>query len=98
MIIQNEICYELTASTALVIMTSNFLQAHNHHEMKEVFHEDNKEVHNRCAVALANKLQDHQQPNHDLYLESQCCSIVKQHSGMGQKTPGPLTKNGKTYK
>lgn len=87
MIIHNGICYEFTASTALVIMTSNFLQAQNHHKMKEVFHEDNKEVQNRCAMALANKLQHHQQPNHDLYLKSLCCSIIK-HSGMGQKTPG----------
>lgn len=60
---------EILGQTALVIMKQNLLKAHDHPDMPVIFYGDNTGVQRKCQTALLNKLRDHQQPNHDLYLE-----------------------------
>ncbi len=60
---------EIQEQTALVIMSTNLLQAQQNNSMPVILHGDNIDIQRKCASATFSKLHDHRQSNHDLYME-----------------------------
>lgn len=60
---------EIHGQTALGIMSKNLLTAREQPNMAILFYGDNEGVQRKCQALSLNKLCDHRQPNHDLYLE-----------------------------